>query len=441
MPEDSTPPEAPSATRGHYTDRIEYDIIDLALAFNKIPRSYRVSDGCHANHWHFTVRNILTADRDVLHIVNPDSRASHIEVLYHKDISLAPINVQVNLVISPLLKAFVKTICTTFTPLSAPWSWGTQDEDFAKEMASGMTELEIRKGLCRISFGDEQHVKIEQEIWSAEEERLKLVAKIGCKKCKQLPKSGQTFNRCSGCKEVQYCSKGCQRADWKEHKMFCQIVQITTSAARISTINAEAALDGHTYHVRNWASTPEVQTLAKKMGLKLPARCSHQIIRRLVITGNDTEDNFIKFFGLHAVDEEYLEDMRDEERLEALLKCKKGSFYYAMSTSHNYDLGCPKGALNPRKASGDEERHLDLIKSLQKIIREHMGARLHRITSNDMEDILRTTYGSDHWQCGMRFYIHALNSMDLGYPEGYNPCDYRKDDRTLRHWSGGGCDD
>lgn len=30
--------------------------------------------------------------------------------------------------------------------------------------------------------------------------------------------------KCNGCKIVQYCSKECQRSDWAEHKVFCQLV-------------------------------------------------------------------------------------------------------------------------------------------------------------------------------------------------------------------------
>lgn len=31
--------------------------------------------------------------------------------------------------------------------------------------------------------------------------------------------------RCSGCGRVRYCSKGCQRADWRAHKVVCRELQ------------------------------------------------------------------------------------------------------------------------------------------------------------------------------------------------------------------------
>lgn len=34
--------------------------------------------------------------------------------------------------------------------------------------------------------------------------------------------SGSNIKACSGCKEVHYCSKECQRDDWKIHKKDCK---------------------------------------------------------------------------------------------------------------------------------------------------------------------------------------------------------------------------
>jgi hypothetical protein len=40
----------------------------------------------------------------------------------------------------------------------------------------------------------------------------------GCKCRKKM----QDMSQCSICKEVLYCSKGCQKKHWKEHKKVCQ---------------------------------------------------------------------------------------------------------------------------------------------------------------------------------------------------------------------------
>ncbi|KAJ7861968.1 hypothetical protein B0H14DRAFT_517125 [Mycena olivaceomarginata] len=37
-------------------------------------------------------------------------------------------------------------------------------------------------------------------------------------------------NRCSACKLVSYCSKECQRLDWKNHKTQCKAATATSSS-------------------------------------------------------------------------------------------------------------------------------------------------------------------------------------------------------------------
>ena len=45
---------------------------------------------------------------------------------------------------------------------------------------------------------------------------------IVCNKCKtKEPSEGKGFPKCSRCKLVHYCSKDCQKEDWKEHKLSC----------------------------------------------------------------------------------------------------------------------------------------------------------------------------------------------------------------------------
>lgn len=39
--------------------------------------------------------------------------------------------------------------------------------------------------------------------------------------CQVCKKFGFSLPKCSGCKNVYYCSKECQNSDWKEHKIIC----------------------------------------------------------------------------------------------------------------------------------------------------------------------------------------------------------------------------
>ncbi len=46
----------------------------------------------------------------------------------------------------------------------------------------------------------------------------------GCVRCLISPSSSSTpFQVCSGCKRVAYCSRDCQKVDWKDHKVMCKM--------------------------------------------------------------------------------------------------------------------------------------------------------------------------------------------------------------------------
>lgn len=42
-----------------------------------------------------------------------------------------------------------------------------------------------------------------------------------CKTCNKPAAEGQTLKRCGHCKGILYCSRDCQKADWKPHKAIC----------------------------------------------------------------------------------------------------------------------------------------------------------------------------------------------------------------------------
>ena len=44
----------------------------------------------------------------------------------------------------------------------------------------------------------------------------------GQKKCANCKKFGLKFKKCSACQSVYYCSRECQRSDWKKHKKVCK---------------------------------------------------------------------------------------------------------------------------------------------------------------------------------------------------------------------------
>ncbi|CAH0395195.1 unnamed protein product [Bemisia tabaci] len=52
-----------------------------------------------------------------------------------------------------------------------------------------------------------------------------MCSKCGDEKRKNPTAKQQSLLKCSRCKTVQYCSVDCQKADWKQHKVFCKAMQ------------------------------------------------------------------------------------------------------------------------------------------------------------------------------------------------------------------------
>jgi len=42
-----------------------------------------------------------------------------------------------------------------------------------------------------------------------------------CVCCKKEERVSEIYKKCTGCHIVYYCSKGCQKKDWKQHKIYC----------------------------------------------------------------------------------------------------------------------------------------------------------------------------------------------------------------------------
>ncbi len=45
------------------------------------------------------------------------------------------------------------------------------------------------------------------------------------RECAHCKKSGLKFKHCSACKSVYYCSRECQKSDWKRHKKECKKIE------------------------------------------------------------------------------------------------------------------------------------------------------------------------------------------------------------------------
>ncbi|KAI1092948.1 hypothetical protein F5B19DRAFT_452383 [Rostrohypoxylon terebratum] len=217
---------------------------------------------------------------------------------------------------------------------------------------------------------------------------------------------------CSGCKQARYCSKDCQKQDWKTHKSFCKHVT--------SNGTSSASMDCLDYYINIAPYDPKAQALATEIHLTLP-NPGYPIVgskypnaafdfpmRRLVRTGKDTPENIALFFGQKTTEEINL--AHKENRMEALLNPPMGSPMDVMARGSKWDENCPP--LNVRRPSDAEAEELRAIRQMQETIRQHMGSRgVEDVTSNDMRDILVKHFGP-RWPDMMQVYQHALNSMD-----------------------------
>jgi hypothetical protein len=58
---------------------------------------------------------------------------------------------------------------------------------------------------------------------------------IMSKSCCFTCKAHTVVKCCSKCQAVQYCSKSCQKKDWKQHKQICQFLNVGDGAMQVQT--------------------------------------------------------------------------------------------------------------------------------------------------------------------------------------------------------------
>ncbi|KAI1097539.1 hypothetical protein F4804DRAFT_327346 [Jackrogersella minutella] len=220
--------------------------------------------------------------------------------------------------------------------------------------------------------------------------------------CKKTS-SDTNFLLCLGCKKVRYCSKDCQRQNWKHHKYLCK--HVTSNGA------SSASLDDSVYYEKIAVYDPKVHALADEIGVTLsPSDCGNGILRRLVFVGKDTPENISLLYGRGNL--EAINIAHKVIRHETMLSPPAGSPMDGTARSRKLDKNYPPR--NPREPSEAEAREVGKLKDLQERIRRYMGSRpVSDINGPDTMAILVDAFG-DRWVDGIMDFQTALKAMEQG---------------------------
>jgi hypothetical protein len=94
-----------------------------------------------------------------------------------------------------------------------------------------------------------------------------------CRACSKEPEEGEKLLACSRCKTAHYCSKECQKSDWKTHKQIC-IASAVTHGSASSKRTPPADMKSSTNVVMNFV---HLNILPIRARLRESARAARQI--------------------------------------------------------------------------------------------------------------------------------------------------------------------
>ncbi|XXH00076.1 hypothetical protein Hte_006418 [Hypoxylon texense] len=212
---------------------------------------------------------------------------------------------------------------------------------------------------------------------------------------------------CPWCKQAQYCSKDCQKQDWRFHLTFCK--HVSTNGA------SSSSLPSRIYYPKVALRDPKAKALARDIGLTLPGPHGYQnvnkslsrLLRWLVLTGKDTPENLSLFFGR----DEVIKRDHKTTRLGVLLRLDY------MVVRAKVDENCPPWT--PCEPSAEEIKEVEEIRAMQDLIRS-LGARdVMAISPHGIRDILMKNLG-DEWSTKDKYFRLAIRLMDQRYAAIHN---------------------
>ncbi|KAL8891101.1 MAG: hypothetical protein Q9192_005786 [Flavoplaca navasiana] len=154
---------------------------DLISNFNILPRPARTPSGLVPNHWNISIRHVaLTPPGDLVFFVQPDSHYVHVEGLIQTVEGQTPGHVlnpkslvTLQTIARLIMKAFVEGMgADSSVPTSAPWTWATNEPNFARRIIKVMTDMGVRQDLMNMTAADADEMAACDEAWKDLQENM-----------------------------------------------------------------------------------------------------------------------------------------------------------------------------------------------------------------------------------------------------------------------------
>lgn len=154
---------------------------DLILNFNALPRPARAPSGRVPNHWNISIRHVaLHPPGDLVFLVQPDSHFVHsegpIQIVEGQTPghTLNPKSlVTLQTIARLIMKSFVEGMSgRSVVAASAPWSWATNDPNFARRIIKVMTDMGVREDLLTMVVADADELASCDEDWDGLSQQL-----------------------------------------------------------------------------------------------------------------------------------------------------------------------------------------------------------------------------------------------------------------------------
>ncbi|KAJ5920993.1 hypothetical protein N7466_009319 [Penicillium verhagenii] len=192
------------------------------------------------NHYHFSVRTLPIVEGDAVFLVNPYINQRHCEG--RTRIKRLSLEAQAEVIVPLLFESFLTTFDNSILPLAmddpgvpwAPYSWSTPDAGLAQAVSARLRAVGVRPDLCHVSVADSMENDVADTLWKQFSNEL-IIGMGGipedqgrenvdqkCAGCGTTPSLDKPLRRCAQCQSIYYCSRVCQRGDWKKHKVNCK---------------------------------------------------------------------------------------------------------------------------------------------------------------------------------------------------------------------------